>query len=438
MGKKQEGGKPLFDPSKIKSAYAVLGAALLVIDIPLVVWLNKSSSSGERITAGVLMVLVCLAIGGAALVVHRAPRVTAGLATIAAEGIGMVAPAAKEVAPSELDRPPPEVLTGPDRGYVINKPSPRWQVRELTMTEFIGSNLQVQNTQAVREQVAKNGEAREILVIELKDKATLVPIPGTTKIDGVIVPSALATELLIQLAIVPQDRLEAPLLFERTFEHNFFKAAGATCLAQVLGMQSHGSGKTATGRRSLYTQFRQQLEDVIVNGKRHSHIDLHKGIIGIEGIARDYHLIVTYFTSDELANVDIKVWLDEIKDLTDSFRPAESVDPSAQRARRLAEERAKAEAQLPAVYRVAFQTELGIVIDRISALDMNIPDDQRKVVDLLRPFKTFAEYIKLEEPELEPMWKALIEAEKGDSRPLIEFLSQKDEPESLPARESTS
>lgn len=420
------------DPAKILGPYPLLAAFLLVIETLLGFWLFRAESSSERIVAGLLMVVI---FGGFLFTVIRIGQQDQSK-TIAPQGLGVVTPANEETTVQQIETPAPEKVIAPDRSYTIDRPPDEWTVREMTVAEWMGDNLGVQNPTVRQNLLGGEGQEPEILVFQTRSLDYLVPIPGKTLIDGVRVPTALETPLLTQLAIVPADRAQPPFYVERPLVHNFFSTVAMIFSTNVLTLYNTWTGLIPnTQRQQIVAEFRQNVDHVLLNDQEVDRLAVSIVLFGVEGDIRDYILILRYPSLPDARNEKIEKDLEVMRSLIRSFRPVKVLNPEKQ----LQQYRQMAEQEFDTFIHKnsqnMFTNEFSVLLLRVSGLDLNHPEHLARAVKMLEPFKSLAEQIQLEDEELDPLWAALDQAHQGNYIPFkaelakwIEY-AQKSEPE---------
>jgi hypothetical protein len=148
-----------------------LALFLLVVEELLGYWLHKADSGFERGFAGVLMTLVLL---GVLYVVAKPKPVETAMS--------IKPPDKKEATEAEVSAPAPELMSGPDRSYLINRPPEDWTIQEMTMSDWIGAGLGLKDP-AIKEKLFPSaGQKRDILIVDRGHQTT---------INGQQVPTAL-------------------------------------------------------------------------------------------------------------------------------------------------------------------------------------------------------------------------------------------------------
>ncbi|HEY2921861.1 MAG TPA: hypothetical protein VGK77_22975, partial [Candidatus Binatia bacterium] len=186
-----------FKLSDITGPYPLLGAFLLIVESLLGFWIYRAESSTERIIAGLLMVAL---LAGFLIVVVRMQRATVSIPD-PPNLPGQLTAGTQVATKQEIETPEAERIAGPDRSYLINKPPPRWTVRELTHAEMLGEVMSMEQSARQTLWGTEQG-AREVLVFRSPHDTVILPIPGKTLIDGRRLPSALTIVLPTRLTIL--------------------------------------------------------------------------------------------------------------------------------------------------------------------------------------------------------------------------------------------
>ncbi len=192
-----------FDISKLKGPYQLLGAFLLIFEGFITYWFFQAENATERIIAGVFLYVV--------IIVNKEETSI----PIVPPGLGSVSPAKEEATEKEIESPEPQRIGSPDGTYTINKPPDEWIVQELSSDEWTNEALRITDPSVKEKILGKSPQVREILSLKSKRETSVVPIPGKTIIDGRKLPTALSLSLPARLAILPMDRAQPPLFFDR-------------------------------------------------------------------------------------------------------------------------------------------------------------------------------------------------------------------------------
>jgi hypothetical protein len=391
----------------ISGPYQVIGLLLLVVEGLLGYWLHKAESGSERGFAGFLMMAIML---GTLYALYR-------LYALSSKGaepeLSIKPPDNQEATPKEIAAPALEVMPGPDRSYLINRPPDGWTAREVTLSDWINGGLDITDP-AAREKLSPSaGQQRDILIFD-RGQTSILPVPGRTFINGRKFPSALETMAPTQLSIVPLDRYEPPFFAERSLEDGFL-----TIVGKVLGMfpvsATHlESGILASnGRRYVAAEMQQKVQDAIVNGKDGQDIIVAFSVFGIQGEPRDHLLIMKYTIAP--GDPEVERTLATLRDLVSSFRPLKSFSAEEERKKIASEADANFAKTLAENGGEFFTNELGLLFLRLQGINLEDPEQRTQAIKKLKPFESAAREYGLQEPKLDAFWAALHLAETGDA-----------------------
>ena len=126
--------KPKTNPSRITGPFALLAAFFVTLEVLLSIWIYKAGGPGERIFAGSLMAAlfaIFLFKFFASNLARNPPSIPEDT-LIDPEEI-----ANKEADSNQQKNSGLEQIVGPDRLYLVNKPPANWEVKELTLSEWI-------------------------------------------------------------------------------------------------------------------------------------------------------------------------------------------------------------------------------------------------------------------------------------------------------------
>jgi len=388
----------------VSGPYQLLGLFLLVVEGLLGYWLHKADSGFERGFAGVLMTLVLL---GVLYVVAR-PRQQQETA------LSIQPPDKKEATQAEVSAPPPDLIPGPDRSYLINRPPEDWTVAEITMSDWISAGIGVSDPATKKKLFPSQGQSPDILVIDRGKQTSIIPVPGQTTINGRKVPTALEVLAPTQLSVVPMDRYQAPFFVERSLEDGFLTVVGDILKMGATSATHIESGVLASnGRHYLASELQQKLQDAIVNGREHQDLIIAITVIGIRGELRDHLLVMKYTISQGDPELDRN--FNTLSTLVASFRPVRPVNPKEEREKitTLAEENFKS--FLAEKGEELLTNELGFLLLRLQGVDLEDSDTRSRIIKCLQPFESLANVIGSDDAELASFWDALHVAEKGDA-----------------------
>lgn len=412
-----------FDPSKIITLNNLLGAFLITVEIFLGVWFAKAGSGAERITAGALVVFTFLAF---LLVIWQLnAKKEEATTTITPTGLGSITPVIVEATKQQLDSPQPETIVGPDKSYTIARPPDNWIIKELTLDEWLAQGLGVSDLSLVEKLTGKSVGNRDILSFQTKTATTVIPIPGKTTVDGRKILAALGSSNPARLAIIPMDRAQPPLFIPRPLVHNFFTLVSGFVTPGLLTMHKQSSVPIPnSNRQKLVAEFRQDIENAIVNGQEGKNISVNTVIYGIEGEVRDHVLLMNYPAQAVADDPEMAENLSTLDMLINSFKPARVVNPEA----KLKEYKEKADKDFQEGMAVngenIFTTELFVLMYRLDDMDLDNADNLPHIMKMLKPFEVLAKEINLQNENFDGLWEALGEAEKGNAVKLKETLEE--------------
>jgi hypothetical protein len=422
--------KGRFDPSKIKGPYSLMAALLLALEVVLGYWIHAAQSSAERITAGILMTLVFT--GVMIVIVMLGDRTERG---VRLPGLAEVKPAIREAEPVEAENPEPDTVAAPDRSYILRRPEGGWTISELTLSEYVAVNLDVPEEALRPELRLAAGTPPDILMFRSPTRGTMItPIPGITRVDGRIHPTALQIPIPTALSVLPLDRAQPPLFIERPFEHNFYVVVAQFLTQGLTTLRRTESGKVgSTGRRFLSAEFRQDIEEAIIDGTQHSKTSVNVSLIGIEGETRD-HLLVSRYATVTPSTSQFDDDLRTLRQLIDSFRPIKLTNPAAA----IKKMREKADSShknyINQNGKAMFDAEFYGYALRVKSLNFDDASDRLRLISGLKPFQIFAEAIGVD--DFDELWTALETAENGDASELkllmLDLIDSLETPEDSP------
>lgn len=370
-----------------------------------------------------------------------------------------VQPAQREATAAEIAAPDRQTLASPDRQYLIDKPPPGWSIQELTYSEWInqvwvgsapaasaatgaapatsldsapGRPTPAPSQASSRaSRASKPGGAaldepapREILRFE-KAAFRVDPIPGETRINGRLVPTALGLDITLSLTVVPMDRAQPPLFIERSLEHNFMITAGT--LAQVGTMTLVGSSSSSVGaanRPRLTAEFAQEVENAIVNSQPGQNLIIRTALIGLGGEMRDYVLIIQSAEVPTAQNAALQQDRKMLEALVNSFRPLALSSPEQRRKEQLALAERRYGEFIALAGEGMFAAEFRIFLLRVKNWDLDDPELRLDLIRQLQLFEKFARMVKLDNEELNTLWDAVHAAAAGKASALKAELSK--------------
>ncbi len=409
------------DASKQYTFWTILAIFIGSVEVLLALWLAQADGAGERIVAGCLMVILLGGFLGIAYYafLHQTTQATAATALPGALRLKTV-PATTE----EIINPGEKRLVGPDKTYTILKPPPDWVQRETPYSDLSLDNQSITDP-AIRQQLT--AMARQLnpfatnlcLSFTSKRKTSVIPVPGQTLIDGRKLPSALEFTIPTQLCVMPMERYQPPLFFERSFSHNVISMLAQLLAPGVVGLKEFDKISTDHGRQHVVVaQLRQEVHNAIVNGVPGSRVTTNIDVIGRQGEVHDHLLIMTYPSLHKGESAETRNDLHTLRNLANSFKPHELVDPEAYRK----EIRAKADQEfserMTKLGQDSFQAEFGVLVLRMKSWQLDDLQQLTRAVQLLKPFATFAKLAEASNEELDSLWDAVEQAGKGDFGPL--------------------
>ncbi len=363
---------------------------------------------------------------------------------ISPDGLGEITPAYELVSKNQIEAPQPQQIASPDGAYIIDRPPDDWLIEQMSLVDLLARNMRIDDPTSKKDLIAQFGGAGNTdqlcLTFQVKQDTLVIPIPGKTLIEGRHLLTALEVSIPTRLTIVPIDKAQAPLFDERPLIHNFTKFVSDVLYLGVLPLRDLSSGVAQkNGRTYLLAEFRQDIENAIVNGREGQSIRAHTTIIGIEGDVQDYILTLNYSSQSTGDDQKLTQNLDTLRSLVSSFRPLKVLN----REKQLLENKKQAEQKFKESMKQngeeLFYTEFYFLLLRLRGIDFNDPDLRLKAMKLLEPFELFAKEIKLDDSDLNKLWSALHKSEKGNSLELSKVLIElsndvlEDETEKQPA-----
>jgi hypothetical protein len=408
--------------------YVLFGAVALVLEAGLLAWFVAASSGGERIAAGVLMVIVLLAVLGAGLVVERG-RQGLALAALPAETRAAVARldtpgvsaaevrAAADPAASPAGMRGPEPMGAPDGSYVIGPPPAGWAVSLRSPEEALAHQFGVTDATGLpRVNMGK------ILTFTFGEQLAWTPQPDRMRIAGRMFPILLPFPLQRQVRIFTFPRRQMPLFIERTFYHNMVLALSSMIQGPSLLSLTPGT-LPLTNRDVLVAEFLATLEHVRLGAREVPLLREETRLIGVNGDLFDYFIsIYNVRVGDDDRTAEAMAA--GVEALLGSFRPLLAADTEA--ARKTATVRADQdygefiENNGAAIFRANF----GVAVQRLKEGGYDTPEQLAGAMALLRPFRTFAGMLRSADTDIPDLWAAMDDAEHGDTSRLRMLLHQ--------------
>jgi hypothetical protein len=138
----------------------------------------------------------------------------------------------------------------------------------------------------------------------------------------------------------------------------------------------------------------QSIDNVLIDGARVDHLNMHSVLIGIEGTTRDYMLILDYPNLPDTRLADIDRYKRELLQLVSSFRPMNLADD----AKRMSLRREQAEASFDAIRKPfaasALTSQVQTFVAQVKVRDVSSPDavvsaveDARRLAQTYRVFE---------------------------------------------------
>jgi hypothetical protein len=391
----------------------------------LLAWLYYASSTQERITAGILMVIVLLTLVGAVILIEwirrltPPPEVQQAFATLDKAGVSLKE--IEQVQASASKQPLlEEPIAAPDQSYTIKRPPAGWTVRVTSAEAILKEKLFDART-------ISNLPQGKISVLEMGfgDPSVLSPQPGQTRVNGRRVPLLLSEPFGRGLRILSLRRRQPPIYIERTLYDTVVSQLSLMAVSGVGSVTSITPGKLPkTDRDIVLTQVTQKFENILLGGHEVDVMRVNIGLMAIRGDLYDYLLVATNFRlgggSDPVADQ-----MDgQVAELLDSFRLLSVADPVGEA--RKDSERADQEFDefVSTTGSAMFAGQFGIAVQRFKEMDLNSKADIDRAISLLRPFRTYAGMLPHDDsaPDLSELWTALDQAEKGKTQPLRDLL----------------
>jgi hypothetical protein len=414
---------------EITGKYPLLGLFLLVTEGLLGFLILRAADSAERIFIGCFMVLLLGGFLYVVVLVQREPtKVLEPPGLPGGVNPGRVPATYQEIAeaptPQESAHHESQVIAGPDRSYLIDRPPLDWTIRELSPAEFVRSGLQIADPSTVEDLFGEMPSTQDILTFDANRVISVMPLPGKTIINGRrTLPTALEMRSPTRLSILPMDRYVPPFFTERSLLHNFLSFV-SSLLALPIAINDLRTGSLPDSQRSFVScTFRQELKHVTINNKE-DNADIITSVMGIEGELRDYLIIMNYAHLpngfDPALDQDKKT----LQSLTNSFRPIEVIDPEGKK-KQIME---KADQQLDELVKEKgedmFFTELVLLVSRFQESDLEDLGKRTEAIRLLKPFEAAASVLQINDDEWSAFWESLRQAEKGDASDFVSQFSE--------------
>ncbi len=406
----------LFSLGDIPPTQRAFVAVALVAEAGLAAWFGLAGGAGERITAGVLFVLLLLAILGCLAVTH----LMSGRGAIP----GIDTAGLREGATSErIDAARPEEIAAPDGSYLIERPPSSWTIDDGELADITKAENRLRFGVDFNPLMAGAvlPTAGRVLQFKADNAVVAKPIVGRTKEFGRAGPIFLSHEIRSELAIVPMARAQPPAFTEIPFLQNVLRwVVTPVQFGEVVDRIDTRSLERAENPIIAFT-FVATLEDLLVDGKPATTCRRTRRLIGVRGDIYDYMLLVTDY-SYETSTTSYPGERETFDRLIASFRPLRVQN----RAAKLAEQRRLADAafqqMLATQAETAFRLQLQIALGRIAAEALGGISGAAKAVELLEPFRQYATNGGLGssplKDQLAPLWDAVEQASAGNAAPL--------------------
>ena len=258
-----------------------------------------------------------------------------------------------------------------------------------------------------------------------KNEKEILPVPGRTRIDGRLTPTALLTYSPIRLTIIPVDRAQPPLYISRSPQHNFYTFLGNLCSMGTMELKSVGKGTSEETNRRYYTALlKQTLENVIIEKEACESLEIIIEATCFEGSLRDHILVLQYMRLINVEDQRLKQDIEALGSLAKSFTPM-AVGDRQRLERELSE---KADLQFKEIIKEhgseIFYTELGVLLMRLRGMDLTVPEQRIEAIKMFRPFELMYKQIGFKDDDLDEIWQSLHHAETGDSRRFLELIEE--------------
>jgi len=147
--------------SEITGPYQLFGLVLLVVEGLLGYWFFQAGSGLERGFVGLVMVAIVFGVFYTVIKIkHEDATVSLSNAPIS------IKPPVREASQAEIASPAAEVMTGPDRFYLINQPPQGWTVQEMTFSDWVSEAIGIKDPATKKKLFPSTDQSREILVFD--------------------------------------------------------------------------------------------------------------------------------------------------------------------------------------------------------------------------------------------------------------------------------
>ena len=399
-------------------AYGVLAGLTAGLEAVLLAWLAYAGSEAERITAGILMASVLLAlicvIGWIEFIrrpVPPLPPLQQAVTTLDKEGLPQ-----REIETAE-QREPDQLIAARDASYVIARPPPDWTVRVSTIEAIIEERIGSVSGLVIP-------AVSSVLLLEFGAPLVWTPQPDRMRINGRRFPLLLPEPLgPPKLQIVTLRRRQPPLYIERTLYDTLVTQIASIVQMGMVTLASITPGKLPkTNREMIVVEMSQKLENIMISDREVDILRVNIGVTVIRGDLYDYLLVAVNLRIGRGVDPAAERVDTEFAKLFDSFRLLSVADPAAE-ARKDSESAEHDFVKYLSTYGPKFfERQFKIAADLLAKMDLNSAAGVARAVVLLRPFRTFANMLQGADFHPNALWTALDQAERGDTRPLRDFL----------------
>ena len=405
-------------------AYGALALLTLALEGVLLAWLARASSGAERITAGILMVVVLLALIGAIgwieFIRRPAPPLPLQQAAATLDKQGVPAEEIERVpqASAAEQQEPDEPISAPDASYVIARPPAGWTVRPTTLEALVKEQIGASNIAAFTLPAVSS-----VLLLEFGAPLVWTPQPDKTRINGRRFPMLVAEPIGRKLQIMSLRLRQPPLYIERTLYDTVITQLASLVQAGIVSLVSITAAKLPkTNRDMVVVELTQELENIEIGDRELDVVRFNIRVTAIRGDLYDYLLLATNLRFGRGGDAVAEQVDAQIARLFDSFRLLSVPDPAAE-ARKDGESADRDfNAFISTTGPTIFRRQMAIAAGRLADMDLSSADGITRAVALLRPFRTFAGMVHDADPGLGDLWTALDQAEHGDTQPLRDLL----------------
>jgi hypothetical protein len=383
----------------------VLALAILVVEGVLLAWLIRATDSTERIIAGCLMVVALLPVAWMAFTVEREKTGAKQPLARAVDNVG-----AEKV---EIERPAPDQIGAPDGSYVIGKPPAGWTCEETSLEQIIQQSPMLR---AVRpDDTSLMPKISSMLLFQDKHTFTITPIVGKTKVNGRRIPIFLPEELRRKLTITTMRRRQPPFYVERSLADSMLSPMVQLIASGIMTVRSITPGVLPkTNRETLFAELRQELTDLSLNGKEIPFLAVETNVVTVKGDVFHYTLTIVNLRTDPVRDPEADRAAADFKEILETFRPLIVSDPERMERDDIGKADLAFEEFVQKSGKDWFFSQLVLSVEFLKPLNLSLLGDLDQAVNLLKPFRTFAQNIHIDDKELSGFWSAMDEAEKGN------------------------